>query len=56
MSDLVTIDDLGDDRVRVTYTMGIEPKALLAPVLRVAKRGVQKNLGKALDALGERLA
>jgi carbon monoxide dehydrogenase subunit G len=55
MSELVTIEDIGNDRVRVTYTMGIEPKPVLAPILRIAKRGVEKNLEKALAGLENHL-
>ncbi|MDW3220375.1 MAG: SRPBCC family protein [Acidimicrobiales bacterium] len=52
MNELVTIEDLGDDRSRVTYTMGIDAKLLVAPLLKVGRKAVQKNLANALDNLG----
>jgi uncharacterized protein YndB with AHSA1/START domain len=56
MNELVTIQEIGPDRVRVTYKMGIAPKLALTPIVRAARRGVEKNLGKALDNLGDHIA
>jgi uncharacterized protein YndB with AHSA1/START domain len=55
MSELVTIDGAANDRVSVTYKMGIEPKAVLAPILGIAKGGMKKNLEKALAGLENQL-
>ena len=56
MNELVTIDDLGDERSRVTYTMFIDPKFPLSLILKVAQRGLRKNLADALDNLGPYIA
>lgn len=56
MNELVTIEDLGDDRSRVTYTMFIDPKLPLSLVLKVAQKGLRKNIGDALDNLGPYIA
>ena len=56
MNELVTIDDLGDGRSKVTYTMGIAPKMLLVPVVKAARKQLSKNLGTALDNLGTHIA
>ena len=56
MNELVTIQEIGPDRVRVTYKMGIAPKPVLAPLLRIAKRGLVKNLENALEGLGPHIA
>ncbi|GJM37469.1 MAG: hypothetical protein DHS20C19_08360 [Acidimicrobiales bacterium] len=56
MNELVTIEDLGDDRSRVTYTMGIDAKMLVAPLLKLGRKGVQKNLANALENLGPYVA
>jgi carbon monoxide dehydrogenase subunit G len=56
MNELVTIQEIGPDRVRVTYKMGIAPKPYLAPVVRLARRGLEKNLGRALENLGPVIA
>lgn len=52
MVELVTIDDLEDGRSRVTYTMGIDARFPLSLLLRAARAGVAKNLGRALENLG----
>lgn len=56
MNELVTIQPTGPDRCRVTYTMGIDPKPWLAPVVKVATRQLRKNLGQALEQLGDHVA
>ena len=56
MNELVTIEDLGEDRSKVTYTMGIAPKALFVPLVKVARKQLSKNLGAALDNLGPHIA
>ncbi len=56
MNELVTIQEIGPDRVRVTYKMGIAPKAWFAPIVRLAKRSLEKNLGAALENLGAHIA
>jgi uncharacterized protein YndB with AHSA1/START domain len=56
MNELVTIDPVGDDRSRVTYTMGIEPGRLLAPLLRLARGRLGDNIGTALEKLEEHIA
>lgn len=56
MNELVTIEDLGDDRSRVTYTMGIDPKFPLSLVLKAGRKAVQKNLATALENLGPYIA
>lgn len=56
MNELVTIADLGDGRSEVTYTMGIDPKFPVSILLKAARRGVHKNLGRALDNLGPYIA
>ena len=56
MAELVTIDDLGDDRSSVTYLMGIEAKPPLSLVIGRAAGPIGKNLGKALDNLGRQLS
>ena len=55
LNERVTIQPTGPDRVRVTYLMAIDPKPVVGLVLRVAKRGIAKNLGEALESLGRRL-
>ena len=55
MNELVTIEPLDGDRSRVTYTMGIEPGWLLAPLLRVAQGQLRTNLGAALEELGRHI-
>ncbi|MEZ5166118.1 MAG: SRPBCC family protein [Acidimicrobiales bacterium] len=56
MNELVTIQELGAGRVRVTYKMGIAPGVALAPIVRLAKGQLRKNLGRALDNLGPHIA
>lgn len=56
MNELVTIEELAPDRSRVTYMMGIEPKRLLAPVLKAGRKSLEKNLADALENLGPYLA
>ena len=56
MNELVTIDDLGDGRSRVTYTMGIEPKFPISLLLKVGQKAAVKNLANALDNLGPYIA
>jgi uncharacterized protein YndB with AHSA1/START domain len=56
MVELVTIDDLGNDRTSVTYKMGIEGKFPLSLLLKGAKGAMGKNLGAALDNLGPHIA
>ena len=56
MTELVTIDDLGDGRSAVTYKMGIEGKFPLSLLLKGAKGQVSKNLGAALENLGPHIA
>lgn len=57
LNELVTIQETGPDRVRVTYLMAIDPTPLVGVVLRLgATRQLAKNLAAALEALGERLA
>ena len=56
MNELVTIQEIGVDRVRVTYLMAIEPKAWSKPLVRVAAGRLRKNLGEALDNLGPHIA
>ena len=56
LNELVTIQQTGADRVRVTYLMAIEPTRAVGLLLRAgATRQLKKNLGAALDALGRRL-
>lgn len=52
LNELVTIQDIGPDRVRVTYLMAIDPKPWAKPLVRVARRQLKKNLAEALDNLG----
>jgi len=57
LNELVTIQTLAPDRVRVTYLMAIDPTRPVGLLLRAgAKRQLKKNLGSALEALGRRLA
>lgn len=56
MNELVTIDDRGDGRVAVTYTMGIDAKFPVSVVLKVARKAVHKNLANALGNLGPYIA
>ena len=56
MNELVTIQEIGPDRVRVTYLMAIDPKPWLSPLVRVAKRQLAKNLDGALEAHGKHIA
>ncbi len=56
MNELVTIQEIGPDRVRVTYKMGIAPGLVLRPVMPLAKRQLKKNLAAALDGLGKHIA
>lgn len=56
MNELVSIQEIGPDRVRVTYTMGIAPAPLLRPVAKLARRALRKNLGAALENLGPHIA
>lgn len=56
MNELVTIEDLGDSRSRVTYTMGLDPKMLMVPLVKGARKGLSKSLGQALDNLGPHIA
>lgn len=56
LNELVTLQAIGPDRTRVTYTMALDPKRPAAVLLRLgAKKSVEKNLGNALEALGRRL-
>ena len=57
LNELITIQQTGPDRVRVTYLMAMDPPAPVTLLLRMgAKRQLSKNLGNALESLGERLA
>ncbi len=56
MTELVTIDDLGDGRSSVTYKMGIEGKFPLSLLLKGAGGQMGKNLGAALANLGPHIA
>ena len=57
LNELVTIQQTGPDRVRVTYLMAMDPTPVTKVLLRLGtKRQLTKNLGAALDALGDRLA
>mgnify|MGYP001817747313 CR=1 FL=1 len=56
LNELVTIQDIGPDRVRVTYLMAIDPKPWAKPLALVARRQLKKNLGEALDNLGPHIA
>lgn len=56
MNERVTIEPVGDDRCRVTYTMGIDPSPVLAPVLRLSEGLIRKKLGAALEKLGHHIA
>ena len=56
MNELVTIEDLGGDRSRVTYMMGIEPKFPISVLLKVGGKAMNKNLSDALDNLGPYIA
>ncbi|MEQ8841592.1 MAG: SRPBCC family protein [Acidimicrobiales bacterium] len=55
MSELVTIEDLGDGSSSVTYKMGIDAKFPLSFLLKRAVGPMAKNLGAALDNLGRKL-
>ena len=56
MVELVTIEDLGDGRSSVTYTMGVEGKFPLSLLLKGATGTMSKNLGSALSNLGPHIA
>ncbi|MEM7142149.1 MAG: SRPBCC family protein [Actinomycetota bacterium] len=56
MNELVTIEDLGADRSRVTYKMGIAPKFPISIFMKVARKIVEKSLRDALDNLGPYIA
>jgi len=57
LNELVQIQAIADDRTRVTYTMGFEPNPLVGVLMKLgAKKVLTKNLGQALDKLGDRLA
>ena len=55
LNELVTIQEIGPDRVRVTYLMAYDPKPWAKPVLRLASRRLKKELGEALDNLGRHI-
>lgn len=48
----VTLADAGDGRTQVTYRMALEPRTLAAPLVKAARSGIERNLAKALVALG----
>jgi len=57
LNELVQIQAIADDRTRVTYTMGFDPNPVVDVLMKLgAKKVLTKNLGQALDKLGERLA
>ena len=47
----VTLREVAPGRTQVSYRMAIAPKRGLSLVVKVATRGIQKNLSKALRAL-----
>lgn len=47
----ITLVDLGQGRTEITYRMAIEPRRGLGPVVKVARRGIEKNLRQALQNL-----
>jgi len=56
LNELVTIDEIEPGRVRVTYLMALEPKPWAKPLMWLAQRQLEKNLGEALDNLGPHIA
>ena len=55
LNELITLEVLGEDRVRVTYRQALEPKRWAAPLFKIAaKRNMPKALAKGLDGLAER--
>ncbi len=57
LNERVTIDEIADGRVRVTYLMAMQPKRGLALLFRrVVRPGAAKTLTSALESLEHRLA
>ncbi len=56
LNELVQLQPISDDRTRVTYTMGFNPNPAIGALMKLgAKKVLTKNLGSALENLGERL-
>lgn len=57
LNERVTIQVIGPDRVRVTYLMALKPRGRSKLLFdKVLRRGLEKNLGSALDELGRSLS
>jgi len=57
LNERITIQAIGPDRTRITYLMAMKPNRGSGPLFdKVIRRGMEKNLTKALESLGRRLA
>ena len=57
LNERVTIQPTGPDRARITYLMALKPNRGSGLLFdRLIRRGMEKNLTKALESLGRRLA
>lgn len=53
MAESVRVEPLANDRSRVTYTMGLEPRPRWGAFTRLATRSLRRNLQRALGRLAE---
>ena len=47
----VTLTEVDPGRTQITYRMAIAPRRGLGPLVKLARGGIEKNLGKALEEL-----